>query len=172
MRPRSTRIWVDRRCAHRTRDRLSRRSGTLCPVTTTFQLRQLAIEPSGTDDRFDLDAAPTRLSGVLVIRSKGSVQMIAASDVIELLVALLSDLPYRAHGQEIRARKAADGQAEVLLVAAGTRSVAARLPYEAFFRQLVGLVTTAATELSRLGVARLADPLVAVLRNEDRPQVL
>lgn len=149
------------RCSHAPRpDRVSRNEVRLCPVTTTVRLRSLhltAVDQHGTDPQ-------RQLSAVLVLGDKPATHLVAVDDVVAMLVALISNLPYRAHGQEIRCKRTGDGMSEVVLSAVnGTLSVAARMPHDRWITTTMDLVKQVAEELTRHGAGQLASPLIAVL---------
>lgn len=136
-------------------------------MTTTVQLRQMTLEPPtpGSLARPTTPGADTRkLGAVLVLGDRPATHLVAVDDVIEMLVALLSNLPYRAHNQEVRTQLGPDGASEVVLTAVnGSLRVVARMPKERWIQITMGLVTQVAQELTRRGAGQLAQPLLAVL---------
>lgn len=130
-----------------------------------MQIAQLTLEaspvPAGTDSH---GALAPRMSGVLVMRSTGTVHMLAADDVVALLAALLSNQPYRCRGQELRAHPVGSGQA-ALALSGGSVVRTVTMSRDRLFQQLLTVVTVVTTELARIGAGALAAPLVGVLTN-------
>lgn len=123
-----------------------------------LQLRQLAVVPPADGST----NAPERAEATLVIRGD-MVRFVAIDDVVSLIVALLSDIPYRAPGQDLVVRDIGNRQREIALQTPTETTAVATVRQEVLDKQIVGLLETAVSGLASAGATHIISPLLAVL---------
>lgn len=136
-------------------------------MTTTVQLRQLTLEPFAGNPRDLFTGNDQMVSSTLQLTVGNTAHLMPIDDTISLLVALLSTLPYRAHGQDLNVSRTPTGAVRLTLIGREGVRVTTEVPYQTWYSQVRGLVAAVVTHLSDIGEGPLASPLIAVLNTAD-----